>query len=285
MIYNNKLGLHIRLKDSINQILDDALLYNVAYAQFFLTQTHRDSKYIKFSKEEQELFIQRKRELFSGIFVHSSYWINPASGKKSTQEVSRKLLKQEINLAERLEIPYIVLHSGSATWHQPELSPEENKLLGIKTLCSTLNAVLKDTTNVQILLENTAHGNLCLGSDFQDFVLIKEFLDYPEKVAFCLDFSHAFSFGYNLEKEAEFTDILEKTIGLTNLKLIHFNDSLEPMGSQKDRHAIPGEGLIGAPVLQSLIKNPAFSDIPKIIEVPLPEPEIMNITLRNISAW
>ncbi|QQR49499.1 deoxyribonuclease IV [bacterium] len=285
MIYNHKIGLHVRLKDSIVEVLNNAKDYHIRYVQFFLSPTNRDSKYIKFSTEEQEAFIKLKRENFSEIFIHSSYWINPASGKKATQDISRKLLKQEIELAQRLDIPYIVLHCGSATWHKPDLSAEENKLLGIKTLCTTLNAVLKDTKNIQILLENTAHGNLSLGSDFQDFTLIKQFLDFPEKVAFCVDFSHAFSFGYDLANKEEFINLLKKTIGLSAIKLIHFNDSLEPMGSKKDRHALPGKGLIGTPVLQELIKDSALSSIPKIIEVPLAEPAVMNPLLSDISNW
>ena len=156
---------------------------------------------------------------------------------------------------------------------------------GIQSVATMLNTLLKKEDSVQILLENTAHGNRCVGSDINDFVLIKDLLEHPEKVKYCLDFAHAYAYGYDLSDTTAFTNFLDSTIGLANIKLIHLNDSAEICASKKDKHALPGLGQIGKETIQKLINHPSFKEIPKIIEAPISTIELIPQTLQDVFNW
>ncbi len=262
-----RIGLHIRITQGLLQMAQEALAFNLGHFQFFLTCPRKKSSYLSIDAE-REVFLQLKKQHFSTLFLHSSYWVNPATGNPTGFIVSKGLLKKELRLAEKLEIPYLVVHAGVAKDHPTTPDDPYAKKAGIQSLAKMLNALLKVETNAQILLENCAHGNRTIGNDFQDFVTLKQLLDYPEKIGFCVDFAHAFSYGYPLDNAEDFIKTLSSTIGLENIKLIHFNDSQEACGSKKDQHALPGQGLIGKKSLKALINHPALAHLPLIIEPP-----------------
>jgi len=288
----SSIGLHLRLKDSVVQLIEEARMYDIKYFQFFLLSSHsknNKTKYVKLSQEDCKKFIALKKQFFKHVFIHSSYWINPATGRKLSFDISKQLLKKEIAIAQKLDIHNLVLHPGSATWHRATPDDPTCKHQGIDRLASMLNALhknmLKSSCDVQIILENTAHANRSIGSDLYDFVLLKEKLDYPEKLGFCVDFSHAFAYGYNLRQTENFIATLEKTMGLKNIKLIHLNDSAESFGSKKDKHAMPGKGCIGKKILQVLVTHPKFTNIPKIIEPPVSSHKRILHMLKDIYSW
>ena len=286
MDFRKHIGLHIRLNDSILQATEEAQRLGLKTFQFFLSQCQKNntSNYMTISTEEKKQFIALKAH-FSMIYVHTSYWINPASGKPNSYAIAESLLRKEIRLAQRLELHHLVLHPGSATWHQPTPDDPICRQAGIDSIVRMLNTVTKEDPEVIIILENTAHANRAIGSDLNDLKLIREKLDRPEQLRFCLDLAHAFSYGYALEDIDTMVSILDATMGLANLELIHFNDSQEKFGSKKDKHAYPGYGLIGKKTMQAYLHHPALQPLNKILEVPQSSTEHAQTILNELYSW
>lgn len=194
------------------------------------------------------------------------------------------MLAREIELAELLEVPALIVHPGSAV-SDPGTVLTDWKQQGIENVAHMLNSLLKNTNKVRILLENTAHGNKSIGSDLSDFIAIKKLLIEPDKVGFCLDFAHAFSYGYNLQDIDGFITIIDETMGIKNIDLIHLNDSKEHACSKRDQHEVPGDGHIGKEILQALINHERLRSIPKILELPIIPSEKVKQALENIKTW
>lgn len=281
----NNIGFHLRLKSGLTQLIQEALEYEIAHFQFFPIWPYT-GKYIKLNTPDFDEFIKLRRRHFGDkIFLHSSYWINPSSGKKTTMLVSKSLLKREVKIAKILEIKYLVLHAGAATGFKETTEDPHCKADGIDALAKQLNHLLKNENDIQILLENTAHGAKSIGGCFTDFAILKSKLEYPEKIGFCLDSAHAFAFGHDLSNIEDFLSKLEQTIGLENIKLIHLNDSDEPKSSKRDKHKLPGQGLIGSEILKKLIYHPKLIAITKIIEPTEANKQITQRVINDILSW
>lgn len=271
-------------EQGIVHVAQRAAQLNVPCFQIFITAPPAHDKYLKINLKDRTQFKELRKQ-FDHVYIHSSYWINASTGKKESYSISRSLLRKEIRIASQLDISYIVLHCGSAKGYPDSPHDPLNKKRGILALAKMLNAVLKNEPHIKILLENTAHGNQVIGSDFADFVLLKEHLAVPEQIGFCIDFAHAYAFGYDVGNVDKFITMLDQTIGLHNIFLLHLNDTEESLGSKKDRHAIPGSGNIGKDSLIQLLNHPAFINIPKIIEPPLIDTEQMKSLLNDINTW
>ena len=142
---------------------------------------------------------------------------------------------------------------------------------------------------IKIVLENTAHGNLTIGSDLSDFYELLQQIEQPNKLLFCIDTSHAYAHGYNLHDLAEqikFINLIDSAIGFEKVCLIHLNDTNETLGRKIDKHAIPGTGHIGKLALKHFLLQPQIHTIPIIIEPPLIESiaETKKI-LNEINSW
>lgn len=277
-------GLHLRLTENLTTLVTEALELGLPTFQFFLNQP-KDSSYLKITPTDLANFLHLKKKFRQPLFLHSSYWINPSTGDKIAFDSSKKLLNKEIRLAKKLEIPYIVLHAGSAKKYTEIKTDPFNKHQGIVTLAKMLNAVLKSETDIQILLENTAHGNKTIGSDLNDFVALKNELNAPEKINFCIDTAHAFAYGYDIAQTDQFIDILNTTMGINNIKLVHLNDSKENQGTKRDVHGLPGDWKIGTDALKNFIHHPYIKNLPKIIECPASSKHDLERALNNISNW
>jgi len=278
-----QIGLHLRLQTTLMNLVSQAHECNVTSFQFFLV-VQKTQKYVRFSSKDKEEFL-KVRSSFSDLYIHSSYWINPASCRKDVFDLSKRLLKKEIATAKALDIGYLVLHGGSAKGYPVWQDDPEGKKRGITTLASMLNSILKNEEGIQILLENGAHGKGTIGSNFEDYKVLLEYLDYPEKVRFCFDTAHAFSFGYELEPIDDFISMLQNNIKLEHIKLIHFNDTHDKQSSMQDRHAFPGQGKIGKQLLTNFLNHPKLKKIPKIVEGPDAEPSVTKEVLEEILSW
>jgi deoxyribonuclease-4 len=266
-------------------LVKEALEYKAAHFQFFPIGQQSD-KYLKLKKEDVDEFLALKQELINGeVFLHSSYWINLCSGRKATMLASAGLLRKELNLAKALNIKYLVLHAGAATGYKETPEDPFCRLAGIEQLASTLNNVLEGENDVKVLLENTAHDKKSIGGCFTDLALLQQKLKQANKIGFCLDTAHAFAFGHNLADTQAFIDLLDSTIGTPNIKLIHFNDSEEKWASKKDKHRLPGHGLIGKEILENLITHPKLQNIPKIIEPPELNKSVATRIISEVLTW
>jgi deoxyribonuclease IV len=253
------LGLHMRLNGSLMAVAHRAVALRLPIFQSFFVNVVTN-KMIQPTKMEADTFVQYARAHFSQLYVHGSYWINLAS----LVHTGYTIFKKELALAQRLSFTHMVLHPGTA-------KGAVTKLAGIDALARVLNTINTVDHGLKIVLENTAHGNLAVGSDLADFGLLFDKLDKPERVQFCLDTSHAHAFGYELvdaQKQDAFIALIDECIGLSRVQLIHLNDTSQERGSRIDQHAIIGHGQLGKASLQRLAQHPALAHIPLILELP-----------------
>lgn len=270
------IGLHLRLNRSLREAAERAIALELPIFQCFFIEQHSRELITVDSELIREFNILRANH-FDAVFIHASYFINLASLKYDAV----RFFKRELNLAKKLSCSHIILHPGSAAGAQ-------SKGEGIDELARSLNYVMKYEREVTIVLENTTHGNLSVGSDITDFKLLLAKLDYPERISFCIDTAHAYSYGYDLKEKTnrdEFISLIDDTIGIKNISLLHLNDTNQPCGSRIDKHALIGEGEIGEEALKQFVLDERLSHIPIILELPVLPEEQEDAMLRKIRTW
>lgn len=273
---NNRIGVHIRMRSSLKELVQRADFLDLPFFQcFFVPQ--ETGKLIHATMADINEFLKIRRVQFTTLFCHISYWVNLASlGNNGFTQ-----LRREILFGKRLEFTHFVLHAGNA-------KGAVNKMQGIDALAAALNNLFRLERSITIVLENGCHGNLVVGSDINDFCVLLEKIDKPERLAFCIDTAHAYSFGYNIalpDEQEKFIQLLDKCIGLERIKLIHLNDTTEKLGSRLDRHAVIGKGFIGFDALHRFALHSQLQHIPIILELPELSAQEELIVLNNVREW
>ncbi len=269
---NTRIGLHIRFEHSVFQALEKKELFGVPFFQIFLVN-HSTGKLFKVTKQDVQTFREKNNDTF---FVHGSYWINLAH----LGEYGIKSLHREMNLAKQLGAQALVVHPGVA-------KKVASRKVGIENVVRTLNNVLINSS-LPIMLENTAHANLMVGSNILDFTYIQDRLDRPEKVSFCIDTAHAHAFGYDLQSKKSqnlFIDFLDNIIGIERIALIHLNDTNQRRGSKIDRHIVPGDGILGQELLTHFIMHKKLLHIPIILELPKVSDSVAASVVQHVMSW
>jgi len=198
------------------------------------------------------------------VLAHDSYLINLASPDDRIYKKSLNAFIVEIERAEYLGIPYLVLHPGS---HKGS-----GDKMGIVRVARALDRAMdKVGPNVTVLLENTSGQGHCLGHRFEHLADILEKVDDHERFGVCLDTCHLFAAGYDIRTERGYKETLrefDRLIGIEAIKAFHVNDSKKGLGSRVDRHCHIGSGFIGLEAFRCLVNDRRFKNIPKILETP-----------------
>ncbi len=276
MVKKRAIGLHIRLITTLPDLLKRAKNMSSTIVQcFFVHQA--DGSYVSFAPGDIESSIAFLKKHFTHAYLHGSYWINLA-GKRHN---GWRVFKRELELAQTLGFSHIILHPGSA-------KSCETKEEGITLLARALDKALACNSTVTLMLENTAHGGMSIGGDIKDFKAVLEKLSAPEKIEFCLDTAHAYSYGYDIrtsEGLESFIEEVDASIGCHRVTLLHLNDIHDVCGSKIDKHMVPGEGQIGAQALQRFMNHPKLRHAAVILEVPnLTEQEEKKV-LKEVRSW
>ena len=194
---------------------------------------------------------------------HASYLINMGSPKDELWRKSIDAFIIELQRADQLRIPYVVVHPGAST--------TSTEAEGISRIAEALNEVHRQTKGIssQCLLETTAGQGTNLGWNFEQLAEMINQCQNPDLVGICADTCHMFAAGYNLCDEAAYHDIWEefdKLIGLEKMKAFHLNDSKKEFASRKDRHEHIGQGHMGLTPFRFLINDPRFEGVPMYLE-------------------
>ncbi len=215
--------------------------------------------------EVDEFFRHQKRTKISPIVGHNGYLINLASPKEDVFAMSKQAMLVELERAEKLGLPYLVMHPGS------HLGTGENQ--GIEKIASAINWLHQRTEGyrVKICLETTAGQGSNLGHKFEQLAEIIQRVRENQRLAICYDTCHTFAAGYDIRTKSAYQATFKEfdsVIGLSRLKVIHVNDALKDLGSRVDRHAHIGLGKIGLEGFRLLMNDDRFEKVPKIIETP-----------------
>ena len=199
------------------------------------------------------------------VAAHDSYLINLASPNAEVWKKSYFAFLEEMGRAEKLGIPYIVMHPGSHLG--------EGETAGIRRLIDSFNRICDQTRDfrIQILIETTAGQGTSLGYRFDQLAQIIEESDAKERMGVCFDTCHVFAAGYDFRTYETYTELIktfDSVIGINRLKLFHINDSKKGLGSRVDRHEHPGLGSSGTDAFSYFLKDPLFQRIPFLLETP-----------------
>ncbi len=197
------------------------------------------------------------------IVVHAPYIINLANTvKPETFELAVQFLEKEIRRTAAMRSHILVLHPGSAL--------DAGAEAGIAQTVRGLNMVLDENEDeVFIALETMAGKGSEIGRTFEEIKAIYDGVNKKERLRVCFDTCHVNDAGYDLVHDYDGVfKHFDQVIGLDQIAVFHINDSLNPLGAHKDRHANIGQGTIGFETLYRLVHDPRFMEIPKILETP-----------------
>lgn len=197
------------------------------------------------------------------IVVHAPYIINLANTvKPETFELAVQFLEKEIRRTAAMRSHILVLHPGSAL--------DAGAEAGIAQTVRGLNMVLDENEDeVFIALETMAGKGSEIGRTFEEIKAIYDGVNKKERLRVCFDTCHVNDAGYDLVHDYDGVfKHFDQVVGLDQIAVFHINDSLNPLGAHKDRHANIGQGTIGFETLHRLVHDPRFMEIPKILETP-----------------
>jgi deoxyribonuclease-4 len=207
----------------------------------------------------------------TSVVSHDSYLINLASPDPVLRDRSIESFTRELERCELLGIPGVVSHPGNYM---------DDRDRGLERNADGIRRALERVPGqVRIFLETTAGTGTALGRSFEELARIRELLpvEFQGRIAYCADTCHLYSAGYDLV--GEFDEVWsewERVIGLEHLACLHLNDSKTPFGSRRDRHELIGEGSLGPEPFRRLMRDPAFSMVPKILETPKGDDMVSN---------
>ena len=197
------------------------------------------------------------------IVVHAPYIINLANTvKPDIFELAVTFLGKEIERTAAMKSKILVLHPGSHL--------NEGVDVGVAQIVKGLNMVLDEhDEDVYIALETMAGKGSEVGRSFEELRMIYDGVNKKDRLRVCFDTCHVNDAGYDLVNDYEgVMSKFDEVIGLDQIAVIHVNDSMNPLGAHKDRHANVGEGHIGFETLRKIVHDERFKDVPKILETP-----------------
>lgn len=195
------------------------------------------------------------------VIVHAPYIVNLANrSDKNKYDFYIDFFIKELDRCKALGLDKIVLHPGSAT----TCTKEE----AIENIVHGINLVYKSTTNTMILLEFMSGKGTEVGTSIDELKAIIDKIEDKNRIGVCLDTCHMNDAGIDISKIDEFLDEFDSKIGIDKIKCFHINDSMNSIGSHKDRHANIGYGTIGFNNLLNVVYNKRLEGIPFILETP-----------------
>jgi deoxyribonuclease IV len=219
---------------------------------------------------ECELFrAARAAHTLAPVVIHDNYLINPASSDLIVRERSIAALRGEMERAVALGADYLVSHPGCA---KGELPAQAIKRC-IESFREASAGLRLD--GLTILIENTAGQGTAIGRSYEEVAEIVYELSKDLPTGACIDTAHSFEAGYAIhtaEGLRQTLQVLEATIRVGNIKVIHANDSKTPFGSHADRHEHIGKGHIGVEGFRRIVCHPKLREIPFICETPIDRP-------------
>lgn len=228
----------------------------------FFTRNPRGGKAKEIDPADVEKFLHIAGEHdFGKIVAHAPYTLNACAAKEDLRTFARETMKDDMMRMEMTPGNYYNFHPGSHVSQGAEV--------GIAKIAEVLNEVLTPQQTTTVLLETMSGKGSEVGRTFEEIRAIMDQVELKDKVGVCLDTCHVWDGGYDIVNHLD--DVLEefdRVIGLDNLKAIHLNDSMNGLGSHKDRHAKIGEGCIGLEALVNVVRHPSLKDLPFILETP-----------------
>lgn len=259
------IGSHVSF-NSKKQLLgsvEEALSYNANTFMIYTggaQSTARSSINDEFTYEAFKVMLENNINP-KNVIVHAPYIVNLANKSDERKyDFYIDFMTNELNRVKELGLDKIVLHPGSAT----TCSREE----AILNIVNGINKIYEKTSDVMILLEYMSGKGNEVGTSILELKNIIDKIDDKDRIGVCLDTCHMNDSGIDISKFNEFLNEFDSMIGIDKIKCVHVNDSMNTIGSHKDRHANIGYGTIGFDNLINVVYNERLNGIPFILETP-----------------
>jgi deoxyribonuclease IV len=197
------------------------------------------------------------------VVIHAVYLINPATKDREMRRKSADSLVHALRMGDAIGADGVVIHPGSTVGEpHEEALPRAGEMV---------KHALAESYSCRLLLENTAGAGNTLGRSFEE---LRELIDLSgghKRLGLCLDSCHMLASGFDVttaDKLAEVIDRCVRIVGLRRLRCLHVNDSQTPLGSNRDRHAPPGDGHLGPRGCAAFLSEPRFEKLPALFEGP-----------------
>ena len=228
----------------------------------FFTRNPRGSKAKELdSADAAALMALLAERNFAPVIAHAPYTLNLCSAEEKNRTFAQEIMADDLRRMEYLPGQLYNFHPGSHVGQGMET--------GIAYIADALNAILTPEQSTTVLLETMSGKGSEVGGRFEELREILDRVELSDRMGVCLDTCHVSDAGYALAEDLDGVLMeFDRMIGLNRLKAIHLNDSLNPCGAHKDRHARIGEGCIGLEALRRVVNHPALKDLPFCLETP-----------------
>lgn len=255
------IGCHLSASKGFKNMGEESLKIKANTFQFF-TRNPRGGKAKEIKQDDVDSLLKiMKDNNFAPILAHAPYTLNLCSGDEKIREFAKNTMADDLKRMEYLPGNMYNFHPGSHVGQGVEV--------GIEFIAEALNEVLSKEQTTTVLLETMAGKGSEIGRNFEELKQIIDKVTVKEKLGVCLDTCHVNDAGYDIINNLDgVLKEFDEIIGLDRLKAIHINDSMNPIGSHKDRHQKIGKGTIGLDALARIINHPKLRKLPFYLETP-----------------
>ena len=255
------IGCHLSSSKGFAAMGRQALELGADTFQFF-TRNPRGSKAKDLDPNDAAALVALMKEhSFAPIIAHAPYTLNLCGAEEANRTFARETMADDLRRMEYVPGQYYNFHPGSHVGQGMEQ--------GITYIAEGLNAILRPDQTTTVLLETMAGKGSEVGGRFEELRAILDRVELSDKMGVCLDTCHVSDGGYDIIGNLDgVLEEFDRILGLHRLKAIHLNDSKNPLGARKDRHACIGEGEIGLEALSRVVRHPALKDLPFCLETP-----------------
>ena len=255
------IGCHLSSSKGFAAMGRQALELGADTFQFF-TRNPRGSKAKELDPADAAVLVELMREhRFAPIVAHAPYTLNLCGAEAANREFARTTMADDLRRMEYVPGQYYNFHPGSHVGQGVET--------GISYIAEGLNEIIKAEQTTTVLLETMAGKGSEVGGRFEELRELIDRVRLSDHVGVCLDTCHVSDGGYDIINDLDgvLTEF-DRVIGLQRLKAVHLNDSKNPAGARKDRHACIGDGYLGLEALTRVVRHPVLKDLPFCLETP-----------------
>ncbi len=228
----------------------------------FFTRNPRGGSAKAIDMDDVKRFLELSDEKgFGKLVAHAPYTMNACAADENIRRFAREAMADDLKRMEATPGNYYNFHPGSHV--------KQGVDVGIELISKQLNDVLTEEQSTIVLLETMAGKGSEVGRNFGELREIIDRTQLKNKLGVCFDTCHVWDGGYDIVNDLDgVLEEFDRIIGIDMLKAIHLNDSMNPCGAHKDRHAKIGEGHIGTDALINVINHPKLRGLPVILETP-----------------
>jgi deoxyribonuclease-4 len=273
---NVRFGVHVGIGGKFAKTIDEATAAGCECIQIFAGNP-RAFKTSAFDAAAWKAFAaQRKANDIFPTVIHTSYLVSLATDNKTLRASSEKLIANDLAVAAKAGIEYVNTHLGSYG--------TQDRAVGMARICDAVARLVKGApAGPMLLLENSAGAGNNSGGTMEELGEIMK-AARSKRIGVCLDTAHAWASGYDISTPAgvtTFLKLVDKHIGLANVRALHLNDTEVELGGRRDRHWHVGKGRIGAQGFKALLRTKSLAHAACICETPK-TPELDKENLVNV---